>query len=417
MTTVDQNRAPREVLFLCVTFPAVSETFIFDQMAALRANGASLRIVSLWRERIDRMQKIIGTMKLLEVSRYCLAGRGRFYQAINVLVAFARLVAWRPRTAAALLGLKNKGRSWKDIAWLILFGRHLMHTSSQRLTVANFGMIGRMATDLRRLGLIRGPIVTYFHGFDVISLPKLHGTDYYKDLFQAGDRFLIASPHFRQQLEDIGCPPDRIVYAPVGIDVTAFPWRQDPPPQSRTTFRIVTIARLTEKKGHRYILEAIGKLAAKYPLTYDIIGEGSLLPVLRQQAQALGISEIVRFHGAKLRQDVVALLEQADAFVQASVTTELGDQEAIPVSIKEAMSRGVPVIATWHGGIPHLIRNNQNGLLAAEKDADDLACQIERLIKDRSLGQSLAKEARETIVREWDNAVLMPNFVDMVSSV
>ena len=409
--------ARRKALFLCVTFPAVSETFIFDQMGALQAAGTSLRIVSLWRERVDRVQEIVARLRLFDVTRFCMADHSRFGQAIQVLFAFARLVMRRPRIVVALLGLKARGRSWKDIAWLVLFGNELVQLDDHDMTVANFGMIGRMATDLRHLGLIRGPIITYFHGGDVIGLPNLHGADYYKDLFAVGDRFLIASPHFRAQLENNGCPPDRIVYAPVGIDVGAFPWRQNPPRQPHTDFRIVTIARLTEKKGHQYVLEAVGKLARHYPLTYDIIGEGSLLPALKHQAQALGIEKIVRFHGAKLRPDVVALLEQADVFVQASVTTGIGDQEAIPVSIKEAMSRGVPVIATWHGGIPHLIRNNENGLLAAERNSDDLARQIERLIKDRDLGENLARNARENIVREWDNTVLMPKFVEMISSV
>ncbi len=411
---VDTEKPARPALFLCIFFPMVSETFIFDQMAALRRANVGLHIVSMWRSPGAAVQETVVQYRLMDAVRYALSARGGAKRAAEALAALARLGRRSPATLRRLLALRRRGRSWNDIAWLALYAVNCPRPGQELSIIANFGQIGRLAVDLRDIGVVHGPIVTYFHGIDVTEIPSRHGPGFYARLFEAGDRFLIASPHFRDQLLAMGCKPDRITYCPVGIDVAAFPLRTHVPAEPGRAFRLLSVARLTEKKGLVYVLEAVAALAKRFPIAYDVVGDGPLLAPLTARAAELGLADVVTFHGARTRGDVVAALERADAFVQASITTDKGDQEAIPLSIKEAMARGVPVVATRHGGIPELIADGDNGLLAPERDADALARQIARLIEDAELRRRLVAAGRATIERDWDNAVLLPRYVELV---
>ncbi len=412
--SADTTTPARPALFFCIFFPMVSETFIFDQMAALRRAGVGLHIVSMWRSPGAAVQETVLQYCLMDAARFALSARGGAKRGVEALGALARLGRRSPATLLRLLALKRRGRSWNDIAWLALYAAACPRPGQPHSIVANFGQIGRLAVDLRDLGIIDGPILTYFHGIDVTEIPSRHAPGFYARLFEAGDRFLVASPHFRDQLLAMGCRPDRITYCPVGIDVASFPLRTPVTAKPSGPFRILSVARLAEKKGLSYVLEAVAALAKRFPVAYDVIGDGPLLAPLAARAAELGLANVVTFHGARTRGDVVAALERADAFVQASITTDKGDQEAIPLSIKEAMARGVPVVATRHGGIPELITDETNGLLAPERDAEALASQIARLIEDAALRDRLVAAGRTTIERDWDNAVLLPRFVDLV---
>jgi colanic acid/amylovoran biosynthesis glycosyltransferase len=414
MTADTTTAVARPALFFCVFFPMISETFIFDQMAALRTAGVGLHIVSMWRSPGGAVQETVVQHRLLDTTRFALAARGGAKRAAEALAALARLGRRSPAALGRLLALKRRGRSWNDLAWLALYAVNCPRPGQPVSIVANFGQIGRLAVDLRDIGVIDGPVITYFHGIDVTEIPSRHGAGFYARLFEAGDRFLIASPHFRDQLLAMGCKPDRITYCPVGIDVASFPLRAAPAADPGRPFRLLSVARLTEKKGLGYVLEAVALLAPRFRLTYEVIGDGPLLAALRDRVAELGLAGVVTFHGARTRGDVVAALERADAFVQASITTEKGDQEAIPLSIKEAMARGVPVVATRHGGIPELVLAETNGLLVPERDAEALAQQIGRLIEDGPLRDRIVTAGRAAIERDWDNAVLLPRFVDLI---
>jgi colanic acid/amylovoran biosynthesis glycosyltransferase len=76
--------------------------------------------------------------------------------------------------------------------------------------------------------------------------------------------------------------------------------------------------------------------------------------------------------------------------------------EASPVAISEAMSVGLPVIATHHGGIPEIVEDGGTGILVPERDVDALADAMERLVKDRPLAERLGQSGRAKVTRELD---------------
>ena len=113
-------------------------------------------------------------------------------------------------------------------------------------------------------------------------------------------------------------------------------------------------------------------------------------------AQA-ALADCVELLGAQPQERVKALFGEADAFVLPCVVAASGDRDGIPVALMEAMALGVPVISTGVSGIPELIQNGGNGLLAAPGDAESLAEQLAMLMDDADLAVRLSEAARRMI--------------------
>ena len=87
--------------------------------------------------------------------------------------------------------------------------------------------------------------------------------------------------------------------------------------------------------------------------------------------------------------------QEADVFIHPSITDKNGDKEGIPGAIVEAMSAGLPVISTYHAGIPYVIENGKTGLLVNEWDVNSLANVILKLTDDYSLRKELGQSGQE----------------------
>ncbi len=97
---------------------------------------------------------------------------------------------------------------------------------------------------------------------------------------------------------------------------------------------------------------------------------------------------------------VKELMKQADIFVHHSITASNGDQEGIPNVIMEAMATGLPIISTYHAGIPELITDEFNGYLVEEKDSEEYAKKIRKLLtEDISF---IPLNARKTIEEKFN---------------
>jgi L-malate glycosyltransferase len=154
-----------------------------------------------------------------------------------------------------------------------------------------------------------------------------------------------------------------------------------------------TIARLTEQKGHRYLLEAASRaLRVRPDLNFVFAGDGPLRDSLTARARSLGIADRVRFLG--YRTDVTALLAAFDVFTLPSL------YEGLPNAVLEAMACGRPVVATAVDGTPEVVAEGETGLLVPPRDPDRLSEAVLRLAGDARLRTSMGAEARRRAVRD-----------------
>jgi colanic acid/amylovoran biosynthesis glycosyltransferase len=163
-------------------------------------------------------------------------------------------------------------------------------------------------------------------------------------------------------MEALGAPRGRIVVHPTGIDVRHFAFRAPTPPADGEPLRLVSVARLREKKGVSYAIEAVGRLRATgVPVCYEIAGDGPLRASLEQQVAAAGLGDTVRLRGALPQAEVRALMERSHLLLAPSVVASDGDEEGVPSVIKEALAVGLPVVATRHSGIPEIVIPGRRG--------------------------------------------------------
>jgi colanic acid/amylovoran biosynthesis glycosyltransferase len=174
------------------------------------------------------------------------------------------------------------------------------------------------------------------------------------------------------------------------------------PPQD--ALRILTPARLVEKKGHVHLLEALRALRSRgVALRVDIAGDGPLAPALREKSTELGIEDDVEFLGTVPHD---ALLERMgagtwDVVVLPSVITAAGELEGIPVALIEALARGLPVVGTDTGGTGELLGEGA-GILVPPGDADALAQALERLVSEPGLRAELGRAGRARVEERFD---------------
>jgi glycosyltransferase involved in cell wall biosynthesis len=163
-----------------------------------------------------------------------------------------------------------------------------------------------------------------------------------------------------------------------------------PPIQSGGPNLVLFLGRMEPGKGIYDLLEAVAALRAAVPdVRLVCAGDGDRITVARY-AERLGIAEAVKFTGWVGPSGKRALFEAAAAFALPSY------DEALPVSLLEAMAAGVPVVAASTGGIPEVVADGVSGYLVAPGDKVSLERALRRLLLDRALGQRMGAAARET---------------------
>ena len=211
-------------------------------------------------------------------------------------------------------------------------------------------------------------------------------------------RVIAISRQVREHLiRDFKLDEKRIVVIHNGIDLDRF---RGQGPEGRKQARISLglgdlpvvgiIARLSDVKGHKYLIEAMGKVLEKYPRSnLLIVGEGKMQKELVGLVNSLGINKNVFF--IPEIPDTTRALSAMDVFVMPSL------QEGLGLALMEAMAEGLAVIGSNIGGIKTLIQDGQSGLLVEPADKNGLAQAILTLLNDPDKRLELGRRARDFI--------------------
>ena len=220
----------------------------------------------------------------------------------------------------------------------------------------------------RRLGC---PVVVSEH-FTAFQRGLVRGADRQvaRYCFRHADLVCPVSEDLRRQLEVVE-PRGRYRVVPNVVDTAVFrPPADSRAPELRGAIRLLNVASLDEKKCHSDLLEAVARLRERGTETVlDIVGEGRLLTRLQAHARRLGLGDSVRFLGTQSPAEVARRMRESDVFVLPSRF------ENLPVVLLEAMASGLPVVATWVGGIPEIV-DDKAGMLVPPGDVERLTSAI-----------------------------------------
>ena len=407
------------IAFIVGEFPVVSEPFILNQISALMDRGHEVCIYSIrgCPPHLLKVHPIFETYGLKQRTIYFTPVPKNFIlrliTALRLLAKSGHLFSLR---WLKLINILRYGREAASLR-LLYQGIPLLTPASYDIIHAQFGGWGSLGLTLRDLGLLNGKLITHFRGGDISLHLKKKGDHLYDDLLQRGDFFLTNCEFFRQRILKLGCPPWKIRVHGSAIDCSKFTFTRRYP-SSDGVLRVATVGRLVEKKGIEYCIKAVASVAQRYPnLEFNIVGEGILREHLQQLILDLKAEDFIHLLGWKNQQEIIEILNDCHIFMATSVTANNGDQDAPVNTLKEAMAMGLPVISTWHGGIPELVEDAKSGYLVPERDAAAIADKLITLIEESDRWAEMGQAGRLKVEQMYDINQLGDELVDIYECV
>jgi glycosyltransferase involved in cell wall biosynthesis len=182
-----------------------------------------------------------------------------------------------------------------------------------------------------------------------------------------------------------------------GLDLSDYPFRGTWRPHEPV--RLLAAGRFVEKKGLRYLVDAMAGLR---DCVLDLAGAGPLGRDLRQQVERLGLGERVRFLGWLDPAAVRKKMAESDLLVVPSVVAKDGDRDGVPNVLLEAGALGLPVVACDAGGIDEFVLNDETGRLMAPREAGRIAGAVRSAVATPAVTEQFAAAARKKVENEYD---------------
>lgn len=282
--------------------------------------------------------------------------------------------------------------------------------AAPKLAHAHFGPSGILAIPyIKRFEI---PLIITLHGNDVgilLGTQKFKPKNWFyalsmQRLLKSVTLFLAASTDLKEKFIEFGCPADKIRIHRLGIDLESFQSRLRT--KNNEPITVLMVGRLVEKKGFEYGIRAFAEMLKEIDspqITLNIIGEGPLKHRLEMIVSQLGLENYVNFLGILSHEQVKeALMNTADILLAPSIVAQNKDRDSGLIVAKEAAACNIPVIGTFHGGIPDIIEDGKTGYLVPERNTTRLAKRLAKLSTDQNLRRQLGKAARLKMEREYN---------------
>lgn len=387
------------VAYLAPEIPALSATFVYEELYALERCGFHVFPFSVHApktkavgelELSERVDVIYKKDKLLFFINglFLMFFQPGFFKAFSWLfVDFFKISPWSLSawkllyqfSASARLADKLRKNNCKHLHV------HFAHVPTQ---------IGMYAAAMAGI-----QFTVMAHANDIFERGLL-----LREKAERSKKFITISDFNRRYLEEIGLPKDKLAVVRCGVSFST------PDSFSRSGnkshYRIGTLGRFVEKKGIDILLEALPKISnPSFLVDVSIAGDGPLANEFCTHVEALGVSDRVTFVGSLAHGDVARWMQELDVFVLACKVDKNGDMDGIPVVLMEAMSQGVPVVSTKLSGIPELIIDGETGLLAEPGNSQDLAEKITELLIDAERRNRFVVAAAKHVHMEFGQEV------------
>jgi 1,4-alpha-glucan branching enzyme len=256
------------------------------------------------------------------------------------------------------------------------------------------------------LGKILGiPSVTYIQGYDLYHAGRFQKATEVRFPLKHSSAILTVTEDLRRKSMDVFARRDAIVM-PHGLETenltgsTAREIEQEYPFLSGRS-AILYIGQLNRRKGLTHLIDAMGILRGKRENAHLLlVGSGPEEETLRSRVRKTDLEDRVHFIDAVDHSRVLALMDAASLFVLPSL------EEAFGIVLVEAMSQGLPIVASDVQGIPSIIQNEVNGYLVPPGDERALAERIIQLLDNESLAREMGERNRiDSKVYHWDHLV------------
>jgi colanic acid/amylovoran biosynthesis glycosyltransferase len=386
------------VAYVMSRFPKLSETFILTEILELERRGVRVEVHPLLRERVG----------LLHPEAAEVVERAHFVPFLSRAVLASQLhwLRHRPRAYAASVRDVVSGTwgSMKFLARGLAIFPKVAHAARLMEDEGVLHVHCHFATHPALAGLVVNRLTGLPYSFTA------HGSDLHVERRMLAEKVAEAafvttvSEYNRRVILDEcgGRFADKVHLVRAGVDTRLFvPHRNGSRPSA--PLRVLCVGTLHEVKGQVHLVEACRLLAGQgLDVSCRLVGEGPDRAMLARRIADAGLEDIVFLLGALTRPQVAAELAAADVLVAPSVPTREGRREGIPVALMEAMSCGLPVVASDLSGIPELVEDGISGMLTPPGDAAALSAALRALRVDPELRRRLGDAGRRRVLAEFD---------------
>ncbi len=401
--------APLDVAFMVDAFPSVIATYILDQVAGLLERGHQVEVFARAPGVASQLHESVVEHRWADRTHYAGMATGRLQRLWGGLkILTGRRELW-PRSLTLLPPWERRveGRNLRylySLNWL---------PEPRRFDVihAHFGPSANVAATLKRLGLLDGPIVATFHGYDMRRGVQ-NGPTEYEPIRTEGARFLCISNYNRRLLAEWGFAAEKFRTHHVGVQLERFPFRAARPADG--VIRCISVSSLHPVKGLENSLDALRALIDRHPeqrFEYRLVGDGVLRQSLGAKVEALGLADHVRFLGYLGGDAVAAALADADLFWMPSLA------EATPVALMEAQAVGLPAVATRVGAVDEVMLDGVSGVLVEPGGATAFLAGVEAILARRAEWPEMARAGRLHIESEYAAESLVDQLVEIYREV
>lgn len=198
-----------------------------------------------------------------------------------------------------------------------------------------------------------------------------------------------------------------------GIDLQQFQAmekRQDPQPP----YNILTVARLTEKKGIATVCTALALLKKQgMDFTFTLIGDGEDKEAVMALIFQLKLQDRCRYLGTRSHGDVIREFAAADVFVLGCRVASSGDRDGIPNVLVESLAMGLPAVGTTVSALPEVLRHRETGLLVPPDNPQVMALAMENLLLDTELRNRVIIQGRQLVQKFFNNRQLIRRLAEL----
>lgn len=389
-----------KLAFIVNSFPALSETFVLNQITGLVDRGHEVDIFAIGKRKDSKVHPDVTKYHLLSRTYYRHMPANKVWRVVKAAGLIVANLYKNPMAVLKLLIVFKYGKSAVSLKFLYAV-LQCLGKGPYDIIHCHFGPNGILGVLLKEIGVINGKVITSFHGYDMSTYLRKQGNEVYRLLFKKGDLFLPISQRWKEKLIELGCNENRIIVHRMGVDTEKFSFssRKD----RIGAIQLLTVGRLVEKKGIVYSIRAVAKVLRKYPdIEYKIAGDGPLKSRLKSLIEELGVGDNIKLVGWQQQDEIEELMQKADILLAPSVTSKEGDQEGIPVTLMEALAKGLLVISTRHSGTPELVQNGKSGFLVPERNVDALAERLEFLIYNPEIWPEMRLAGRRLVEEQYD---------------
>ncbi|EQB63735.1 MAG: Glycosyl transferase group 1 [candidate division Zixibacteria bacterium RBG-1] len=260
-----------------------------------------------------------------------------------------------------------------------------------------FGFLARLVS--------QAPIVSTFYGVELrwVKTKVSALKPFLKWSIKSSDKIIAISQDTYKAVVDLYNREVEII--PYGVSLSEKDWSREKSlakPRS-----ILFVGRLVERKGARYLIEAFGRIVKDTQAQLVIVGQGPEKEKLQKLAKEKNLDDKIIFAGFVDDESLKNYYQNCSVFVLPAITDEKGDTEGLGVVLIEALSYKKPVVASNVGGITDIVIDKKTGILVPEKNSDELAMALKKILADTNLAKRLGEEGYKYVQEKfgWDRII------------